>query len=165
MNRLLTPRNLLWVLALGVTVWLSLNAPKPKTNVVEVSETSHIDRQPEVSADKATNFALTPRSESVTGIANLFSAPIKIVQNPIVTKPRIAAALPDLPFEFIGFVEEQGLSKVILDHQGEIMALKPGDRINGQYQLLAINKTGSGAQLKFLFIPKNLTQTMVVNNE
>jgi hypothetical protein len=159
----------MWVIALSVTIWLAWTAPKKNGSVVEISdrrlnETTATKNIIPDSNQALSDFQLSPRTAAIDVIANVFSAPTKIVQRAPVATTRTALPPPPLPFEFVGFVEEQNQTKVILENQGEVVAIKPGDSIGGLYRLISINKLGSNAQLKFLFIPKNLTQTMVVNN-
>ena len=71
---------------------------------------------------------------------------------------------PVLPFKYLGAVTEMNETKVILEHHGDVVAMKVGDNFGVNYKLLSINKVANNAELVFLFLPMNITQTMVVSD-
>lgn len=165
MSNLLTIRNLVWALALGVTIWLFLHAPQEKP-IVQAKRYSHqnIDSN---SQNKETNYSspfhLKPRERDVMVINNIFA----VTNEKIVisrTKQRFETTAPQLPFSYLGLLIENGERKIFLSRGEQMLIVKSGELIDDKYKLIAIDKMGDKLILKFFYLPMKLTQTMVVNN-
>ena len=102
--------------------------------------------------------ALTPLK------SDLFAPPVIVVAKPqrqqmqVIATPKPVA--PPLPFKYVGRWQDQEKSAVMIDYRGEIIPIKQGDTVAGQYKVLSINTSPVGLQIQFLMIPFNQIQTM-----
>jgi hypothetical protein len=83
------------------------------------------------------------------------------------TLPPPKAVAPPLPFKYMGRWQDSDKRTVLIDYQGEVIAIKEGDIIANQYKVVAINElSGSDSpgiiQIQFLMMPLNQIQTMQV---
>lgn len=96
--------------------------------------------------------------------SDLFAPPVIIVAKPQLQQARVQAApkpvAPPLPFKYVGRWQDQEKSTVMIDYRGDIIPIKQGDMVAGQYKVLAINTPPAGVQIQFLMVPFNQIQTM-----
>ena len=170
MSNLLTFRNFMWALALGITIWLSLNAPE-QNNVIQAKRQggqAHAKQVQKSSINQSGEFAIAPRVDEVDVISNLFAVPVKEVihfkPKPAVRQVKVKPVAPPLPFKYLGSVTEDGKQKLFMNLNDQLLTIQVGDKVGNRYQLTAIEKMGNRSTLKFLYLPMKLTQTMVVNN-
>lgn len=177
MRAYLTKRNILWALALAITLWLTWQTHQEEQNQAEnISTNSSNDAQqllPNKSSSSSLppistaveDFSLVSRDTSVANITNLFATPKKVaeINAKLTTNKPIKPSAPPLPFAFVGMVQEQGVSKLIVNYSDDVAILKIGDILGG-YQLTSANKIGGSMQFQFLYLPMKITQTMVVND-
>jgi len=170
MSRLLTIRNLMWALALGITLWLSWHAPEQESIIQAKRQSGKtiMPSQQNATGKHVGEFALVPRVDVVDVESNLFAVPVKkVVQQfkPTLPQPKkIKPTAPPFPFKYLGSVVEEGQTKIFMKQDEQLLAVKVGDEVDGRYKLIAIEKMGNRSTLKFLYLPMKLTQTMVVNN-
>lgn len=65
---------------------------------------------------------------------------------------------PPLPFQFLGKVSEDGVTRVFLNHQGQHLVAKVGDVINGTYTVEEIG----GGRMTFLYQPLQEKQVLAI---
>lgn len=68
---------------------------------------------------------------------------------------------PPLPFQYLGKLNEEGETRVFLNHQGKHIIAKVGDVINGTYSVEEI----SGGQMTFLYQPLNEKQVLGIGSD
>ena len=68
---------------------------------------------------------------------------------------------PQLPFQYLGKINEAGETRVFLNHQGKHIIAKLGDVINGTYSVEEI----SGGQMTFLYQPLNEKQVLGIGSD
>ena len=68
---------------------------------------------------------------------------------------------PQLPFQYLGKINEAGETRVFLNHQGKHIIAKLGDVINGTYSVEEI----SGGQMTFLYQPLNEKQVLSIGSD
>ena len=68
---------------------------------------------------------------------------------------------PPLPFKYLGKLNEEGETRVFLNHQGKHIIAKVGDVINGTYSVEEI----SGGQMTFLYQPLNEKQVLGIGSD
>jgi hypothetical protein len=171
MQSYLTKRNTLWAIALALTLWLTWQTHQEEQTSAErtTDPQSYIPAKSSIRTQSQTNadledFSLASREASANDIINLFATPQKAVKdNAKLAQTPIKPTAPPLPFEFIGILQEQGVSKLIVNYSDDVAVLKIGD-ILGSYQLTSANKIGGSMQFQFLYLPMKITQTMVVND-
>ena len=86
--------------------------------------------------------------------------PARQAYSQALAKPKPIA--PPLPFKYVGRWQDVDKSAVMIDYQGEIIPIKQGDVVAGQYQVVAINDTPLGLQIQFRLTSLNQIQTMQV---
>lgn len=172
MSKLINMRNLTWALALGLTIWLALNAPDEQGDIIQATQSNRINN---TQIDVASNaiehnntLALKPRTDDITIEANLFGELAEDTQ-PSVKKtpikiPLIKPAAPRLPFEYLGWVNVNEQRNLLLSMNDEMLMVKVGDMFAKKYKLTAIETVGDQSTLKFLYLPMKSIQTMVVSN-
>lgn len=171
MQPYLTKRNLLWALALAVTLWLTWQTHQEEQAFTESTSDSQslLPNKPNNHAVSQTNntvedFSLVSRNTNVNAISNLFSPPKKVAEvNAKLPQKPFKPSAPPLPFQFIGMMQEQGVSKLIVNYSDDVAVLKVGDVVGG-YQLQSASRVGGSMQFQFLYLPMKITQTMVVND-
>ncbi len=162
------------VLTLGslATLWLTWKtyegaepiAAALPSRVVSASR----DKMPAMAESKQIDLALHKRPLiALTG--DLFSPPkvqpTKALHAHAVPPPKAIA--PPLPFKYMGRWQDSDKRAVLIDYQGEVIAIKEGDIIANQYKVVAIsessgNDSPSIMQIQFLMIPLNQIQTMQI---
>lgn len=174
MQQMLTRKNIIWMIVITVTAWLTWQTYQQEQGV-SVAEPVRAPVRTEsyrgsvignIDAKAMTgSFELTLRVKETKPYFNLFSVPIKKIEKPAVNIEKMPVpTTPALPFKYIGVVTEVDQTKVILDYQGEVLAVKAGDNLGTNYKLVSINKAANSTELLFLFLPMNITQTMVVRD-
>lgn len=68
---------------------------------------------------------------------------------------------PPLPFKYLGKLNEEGETRVFLNHQGKHIIARVGDVINGTYSVEEI----SGGQMTFLYQPLNEKQVLGIGSD
>ena len=68
---------------------------------------------------------------------------------------------PPLPFQYLGKLNEEGETRVFLNHQGKHIIAKVGDVINGTYSVEEI----AGGQMTFLYQPLNEKQVLGIGSD
>lgn len=168
MSHLLTTRNVMWGLALGVTVWLSLNAPAPRKVVQAKRGASQqiTETKQTVATSTANQFTLLARTDDIEQLADIFAINKKMVVKPTqIKKHKIKKQTPPpFPFEYLGSMIEDNQERLFMILGEQMVTIKVGDKIDGRYKLIEIQKMDGKSRLKFLYLPMKLTQTMVVNN-
>lgn len=164
MSNLLTIRNLLWTLALGITLWFSWHAPEEKGIIQAKRDSVQIIDPKKGSAgiNHESQFHLMPRTIDVEVHNNIFAVPSEMVS--ARPQQRVEPSAPPLPFSYLGSVIENGEKKIFLNMGEQMLIVKVGELIDDRYKLIAIEKMGDKSRLKFSYLPMKLTQTMVVNN-
>ncbi len=174
MQQMVTRKNIIWTIVLMTTAWLTWQTyqQEAEVSVVEPVRTpvsaegyrGSVMRN--LSAKVTTgSLALALRVKETGPYFNLFSVPVKkIEKSAIKVEKAPAPTAPALPFKYLGAVTEMNQTKVILDNQGEVLAVKVGDSLGVNYKLISINKVANSTELLFLFSPMNITQTMVVRD-
>jgi len=170
MQTYLTKRNALWTLALALTLWLTWQTHQEEQTSAESTNDTRLFGKPNSSLPVQANtaledFSLAAREASSGNIINLFATAKKTIQfsTALAQSKPIKSVAPPLPFEFIGMLQEQGVSKLIVNYSDDVAVLKIGDILGG-YQLISANKIGGSMQFQFLYLPMKITQTMVVND-
>ena len=176
MQQVMTRKNAIWFAVATVTAWLTWQTYQQDADVAVVNSVRAVAR-PEntgrtakrsASADKKLKpdgFYLEPRLKETQPYFNLFTVPVQRKQKSAdhAEKPEAPIA-PALPFKYMGAVTEENQTRLILDYQGEVLAVKAGDNLNVNYKLISINKVANSTELLFLYLPMNITQTMVVRD-
>lgn len=179
MQPMLTRKNVIWTLALLLTLWLTWQTYQQDIEAPEDSAVRAVVRSESVGSftNGATRalpttdslneegLTLNVRARAMQPFFNLFAIPAKHKDSVAasVEKP-VAPAAPELPFKYMGAVTELNQTRVILDYQGEVLAVKAGDGLGVSYRLVAINKMANSKELVFAYLPMNITQTMVVSD-
>lgn len=152
--------------ALGITLWLTWQTHHQETQSVKPIMAMYKTKS--IITDQGTqldDYTLASRSLPNENINDVFSVPKKtIVKKHDINQPAKPTP-PPLPFKYLGLVEESSINKLILDYQGNVLALKEGDTVGQTYKLSAVTKIGNSIQLQFLYLPMNITQLMVVSDE
>jgi len=174
MLQVLTRKNIIWMVALAVTAWLTwqtyqqeheMSVVNPVRAVVRGENVGGIVKTANLDEKSMTDsFELVPRVKDAKPYFNLFAAPARKIEEPAVNFEPVVPVAPVLPFKYLGAVTEMNETKVILEHHGDVVAVKVGDNFGVNYKLLSINKVANNAELVFLFLPMNITQTMVVSD-
>ena len=86
--------------------------------------------------------------------------PARQAHSQVLAKPK--PIVPPLPFKYVGRWQDTDKSAVMIDYQGEIIPIKQGDVVAGDYQVVAISDTPFGLQIQFRLISLNQIQTMQV---
>lgn len=174
MQQMLTRKNIIWMIVLMVTAWLTWQTYQQDTEMsvaepVRALVRAESNRSPEMgnagAKSMADSFELALRIKESKPYFNLFAVHIKKADKPAVNfeKAPVPSA-PALPFKYLGAVTEMSQTRVILDYQGEVLAVKAGDDLGTNYKLVSVNKVANSTELLFLFLPMNITQTMVVRD-
>lgn len=172
MSALLTLRNLMWALALGVTLVLVWYDPE-SGNVIKAKKIPADQSHAEAMTDNAIaqhtgEYALMPRSKSIERYASIFSVTeraVAQVARPAPVSPEQAQAyVPPLPFQYLGSVTEDGLQKWFISRDDAILTVKAGERIDSEYRLISVKKKNNRSTLTFRYLPMRITQKMVVNH-
>jgi len=162
--------------ALLVTMWLSWDSYQHQqlqensaklvlpTRVLSPQQTQQqaVNQKVSVAGDSST-LQLSIRQAMPSQI-DLFAAPKQIVEIPTKT-PRqpVQAALPiapPLPFKFLGRIDTGDSKGVLLNVNNEVMPIKTGDILLGQYVVQTISESEAGVQVQFLYQPLNQVQTL-----
>lgn len=177
MQQVMTRKNAIWFAVATVTAWLTWQTYQQEADVAVVNSVRAVAR-PEntdraakrsaiaVNKLKPDGFYLEPRRLKETqSYFNLFAVPAQHTQKDVAHAEKPAAPVaPALPFKYMGAVTEENQTRLILDYQGEVLAVKAGDNLNVNYKLISINKVANSTELLFLYLPMNITQTMVVRD-
>lgn len=176
MQQVMTRKNAIWFAVATVTAWLTWQTYQQEADVAVVNSVRAVAR-PEntdraakrsaiaVNKLKPDGFYLEPRLKETQSFFNLFAVPAQRRQEIVAhIETPTAAVAPALPFKYLGAVTEENNTRVILDDRGEILAVKVGDSLGVNYKLLSINKVANSTELLFLYLPMNITQTMVVRD-
>jgi hypothetical protein len=120
--------------------------------------------------EKQANFNLQQNLQNrdlVPLVGDLFTAPKPAVIAPApVAKTKFVAppipkpVAPPLPFKYVGRFQDDDKNAVMIDYQGEIIAVNVGDIVANQYKVVAINESANSVQVQFLMMPLNQIQTM-----
>lgn len=174
MQKLMTKKIMVWAALMSVTAWLTWQTYQQEATVAVVNSV-RTEARP-VNVGRAANanivnkpttngFHLEPRLKETQSFFNLFAVPAQRIQKVAAQteKPALPIA-PALPFKYMGAVTEENQTRLILDYQGEVLAVKAGDNLNVNYKLISINKVANSTELLFLYLPMNITQTMVVRD-
>lgn len=82
-------------------------------------------------------------------------APRPVPPAPPVAPPEPVA--PPLPFAYVGKLAEEGQEPVYyIEHGPQVMTVRPGGNIGGNYQFVGQN----GSELEFTYLPLNTRQTI-----
>ena len=103
---------------------------------------------------------LVPLQSDLFAQPYLAPPPARQAHSQALAKPKLIA--PPLPFKYVGRWQDVDKSAVMIDYQGEIIPIKQGDTVAGQYQVVAINDTPFGLQIQFRLTSLNQIQTMQV---
>lgn len=184
MQKMLTRKNVIWTLVLLLTTWLTWqtyqqNAEVPvvsSVRVVRPMQAGSFSNRDFINGGSATKpvadaksvsglFVTEPRVKASKPFFNLFAIPAKQLEKVAAHAEKPAAPVaPALPFKYMGSVTEMNQTKVILDDGGEVLAVKVGDSLGVSYKLVSMNKVANSTELLFLYLPMNITQTMVVKD-
>lgn len=162
MNNTSLKKWIVLVALLLVTLVLVWNAPDPEqTPVVEAvksptSPRSIVIEQPASMSE----LALKPRQQG-GDIVDLFAtpkkvlppAPKKIAPLPVAPKPRW-----ELPFNYVGKLQENGRTRFFLMEGSALYLVEPGDVINEQYRLKQVDDANN--LLVWQHLPSNETRNM-----
>lgn len=175
MQQFLTRKNIIWMVVLASTAWLTwqtyqqehdMSAINPVRAVLKVKNSGDTIKATDSDAKlNADNFELMSRVKETKPYFNLFAVPEKKIDRAVPNIETVSAPVaPALPFKYLGAVTEMNQTKVILEYQGEVLAVVAGDSLGVNYKLVSINKVASNSEFLFLFLPMNIMQTMVVSN-
>ena len=111
-------------------------------------------------------LSLQPR-EIIATQADLFDLPMikqtkaakTIVQKPY--KQQQTRQVAPLPFTYIGKWQESGLLTVLIEHQGQVLAVKQGDVLNAQYKVLAIDDGAESIVVTFESLTDKTQQRLI----
>ena len=78
----------------------------------------------------------------------------RVVSSPVVSKP------PPLRFKYLGKITHNNQTKIILSQSGEKFVVSPGEHIDDQYRLDAMDSE----TVTVTYLPLNVEQTLVINN-
>ncbi len=161
----MTKRNLIWALALVVTLALTWQTHIQKSQTFAPMTATASSRVAERPSNLATtDYTLSFRSAETDNIIDLFAIPMPKVEPSLAVQDKpLPPTAPPLPFKYLGIVQELTESKLIVSYLDEVTVLRVGDVLES-YKLEAINKLGNNTQLQFMYLPMNIIQTMVVNN-
>ncbi len=154
-----------WVLAAAslVTLVLTWQASKKEGDVDASLPTRVLSTNQQSVSSPIVQLSLPARA-LVPLKSDLFAQPY-VAPPPARRAPTLTAfkpVAPPLPFKYVGRWQDADKSAVMIDYQGEIIPIKQGDVVAGQYKVLSINDSLDGLQIQFLMIPLNQTQTMQV---
>ncbi|NQZ53775.1 MAG: hypothetical protein HRT93_05920 [Piscirickettsiaceae bacterium] len=163
-----------WVILaslLLLTLWLVWNTPQSDSDTVIVKPTLIAEKisvaQAKSLRDDIKNdnvLALLQRQSFKGKSVDLFDTPvnkqqqikkmsnIKPVVKPVAKRP----TAPPLPFKYIGKLIENDVIKVFLLQGEALHIVSEGDIVDKHYQLKDID----GEQLRWLYLPLNITQNM-----
>lgn len=159
---------------LAITIWLALNVPEPKKELVGVNsvrtatQSDNIERRVTMNNAKSEQealFSLIQRPSLSEKTIDLFGYQqqkqseklIKPIIKPIIqasAKPKA----PSLPFSYIGKMVEGNVTKVFLLEGQALHIVSKGDKVGEYYQL----KHVGDQQLSWLYLPLNITQQMSI---
>ena len=154
-----------WILVAAslVTLVLTWQASKKESDVTASLPTRVLSAKQQNVASPIVQLSLPARA--LVPLKNdLFAQPY-VAPPPARRAPMQAVfkpVAPPLPFKYVGRWQDTDKSAVMIDYQGEIIPIKQGDVVAGQYKVVSINDSPSGLQIQFLMIPLNQTQTMQV---
>lgn len=168
----LSKSQIMLALASLATLWLTWKTYENAEPIATVLPTREVsasrEKMPAMTESSQIDFTLQKRPLiALTG--DLFS-PQKIKLTKSIhahALPLSQAIAPPLPFKYMGRWQDSDKRAVLIDYQGEVIAIKEGDIIANQYKVVAINElSGSDSpsimQIQFLMIPLNQIQTMQV---
>lgn len=175
MQQLLTRKNIIWMVVLITTAWLTWQTYQQEHEMSVVNPVRTVARGENGGGTvKAGDSAAKPMTDSIELVSrvketkpyfNLFAVSAKKINRTEVNVENASLPVaPTLPFKYLGAVTEMNQTKVILEYQGEVLAVKVGDSLGVNYKLVSINKVANTKELLFLFSPMNITQTMVVSD-
>lgn len=106
-------------------------------------------------------YSLAPRQPPAGRVVDIFaSAAEKRVMSGDRRLARPAITLPPpLPYAFVGTMAENGEQKIFLQQGEQVLVVRVGDLIGGQYQVLG---AGQG-RVDVLYLPANIRQTIHEN--
>jgi hypothetical protein len=167
MQQILNLKNLVWMIVILTTSWLTWKTYQQESSFSAVNTVRTIPNLESASRKvmpEYESFKLAVRVKERLSFINLFMIPAKKLE-PVVTEKIEVPAAPALSFKYMGLVTEENHVRVILDNQNEIFVVSVGDNIGANYKLISINKVANNTELSFLYFPMNITQKMVVRNE
>lgn len=162
------PRRQRWLLlgmtlalALALTVlYYGLLSDKPGTAPSEAGPASMPTLPPP--APPAQNPPPAPLAEALDIFAVRTWEPPTPVEDAATAAPPPPPQAPPLPFRYAGKLEEAGLPPIFFLLQGEqILAVRPGDLIDGKYRVGKLE----GDQLHFLYRPLKIKQSLPVGGD
>ena len=107
---------------------------------------------------------ILPKRDLIALQSDLFAPPVIIVAKPQLEQALVQVApkpvAPPLPFKYVGRWQDQEKSAVMIDYRGDIIPIKQGDVVAGQYKVVSINDSPGGLKIQFLMISFNQIQTM-----
>jgi hypothetical protein len=68
---------------------------------------------------------------------------------------------PPLPLQYLGRMLDGSVAQLFVSHNGDNLALKPGDTVAGSYRLDSIQTN----RAVFTYMPLNQTQTMIFGEQ
>lgn len=172
-------RNLGWLAALGVTLWLTWNSHQQavpesslepvlprlqaQTPIQPMPGGQQVDKPAlSTNAQAAAELVLLPRPP-VASQSSLFTTPRHVLRKAASgSVERAAPVLPALPFQYLGLWQQQKERKVLLESNGDVLTVSVGESITPQYRLQAIVQDAGGTQVKILYLPFNKIQTLWV---
>lgn len=142
-------------------------------------------------ASEPTAIVLPTRVASSDRIAQSDKAELKQISSTLAERPKIALSgdlfpprktepektthmhtpqlprqvAPPLPFKYLGRWQDNDKRILMIDYQGEVIAIKEGDVVANQYQVMAINESANKIQIQFLMIPFKQIQIMQVGED
>lgn len=159
----MTKRNIIFLSALLVTLWLTWRTFEQEQAVELAAPTRELPANATLNlGTKASSQLVLSARKISSSQTNLFSAPQVLVQAPskkAVFKAPLPSA-PTLPFKYLGRMQAGEGGGIMLDVQGEVTPIQQGDILQGQYKVQSITETAAGLQIQFLYLPLNQIQTL-----
>lgn len=159
------------ILASVVTLYFSWSALKSEDSAEIALPTRTLaatSLPSQISAEKV-DFSLqtsTQKRALVPLTDDLFASPKP--EKPVLKSPARAAKMlappppiaPPLPFTYLGRWQDDDKNTVMIDYQGEVIAIKTGDIVANIYKVVDIKESANSVQVQFLMMPLNQLQTM-----
>jgi hypothetical protein len=162
----LSKSQILLLLASLVTLYLTWAAyqDEPATIALPTRTLAPTGLLAKFGTDKADfNLQTSTQERALVPLTSDLFAPPKIEPEPptyAAVKPPPPPVAPPLPFKYLGRWQDADKSMVMIDYQGEVIAIKAGDIVANKYKVVSINESASSVQIQFLMIPLNQLQTM-----
>jgi len=133
------------------------------TRVLSEKRDSRMSQQPAIASKLAVvERPLVPLAGDLFAKTYVKSKPKPVFKRVArsVPKRNVTPPIPPLPFKYIGRWSDKDKQAILLDYRGEVLMVKQGDVLAGQYRVEAIEETASHIRVKFLLMHLEKTQIL-----